>query len=176
MTVITWGPFLESPEKPFVKLRPAYCVKQVFSYVEKGIKIKITAKFRASRTIVLKIQRELCRPKSFGTSRNRSLRPVSRKSRTFRVHFGWHSSLCIFKTKASQGTKLCSYFNFSPFTTYEKTSFTEWASRSFRNGFPGPKSSRDFRETGHWLGSLGQNVWDILVKVGHHTVKVTLRY
>ena len=39
------------PEKPFVKLRPAYCVKLVFSYVVKGIKIKITAKFRASRRI-----------------------------------------------------------------------------------------------------------------------------
>ena len=39
---------LFGPEKPFVKLRPAYSVKLVFSYVVKGIKIKITAKFRAS--------------------------------------------------------------------------------------------------------------------------------
>ena len=62
------------------------------------------------------------------------------------------------------------------FKTYENTSFTESTSRSFRNGFPGPKSFRDIRETGHWPGSLGQNVRDILVKVGHHTVKVTLRY
>ena len=31
---------------------------------------------------------------------------------TFQAHFGWHSSLCIFKTKASRGTKLWSYFNF----------------------------------------------------------------
>ena len=31
---------------------------------------------------------------------------------TFRAHFGWHNSLYIFKTKASRGTKLCSYFNF----------------------------------------------------------------
>ena len=50
-------PFLESPEnlfgpeKPFEKLRPAYSVKLVFSYVVKGIKIKITAKFRASRRL-----------------------------------------------------------------------------------------------------------------------------
>jgi len=29
------------PEKPFVKLRPAYSVKLVFSYVVNGIKIKI---------------------------------------------------------------------------------------------------------------------------------------
>ena len=33
-------------------------------------------------------------------------------SETFRAHFGWHNSLCIFKTKASRGTKLCSYFYF----------------------------------------------------------------
>ena len=31
---------------------------------------------------------------------------------TFRAHFGWHNSLCIFKTKASRGTKLCSYCYF----------------------------------------------------------------
>ena len=46
------GPFLERPEKPFVKLRPVCSVKLVFSYVVKGgIKIKITAKFRASRRL-----------------------------------------------------------------------------------------------------------------------------
>ena len=47
----TWGPFLEIPEKPLVKLRPTYSVKLVFSYVVKGIKIKITAKFRASKRL-----------------------------------------------------------------------------------------------------------------------------
>ena len=31
---------------------------------------------------------------------------------TFRAYFGWHNSICIFKTKASRGTKLCSYFCF----------------------------------------------------------------
>ena len=41
-----WRAFLKRPEKPFVKLRPAYSVKLVFSYVVKGIKVKITAKFR----------------------------------------------------------------------------------------------------------------------------------
>ena len=39
------------PAKPFVKVRPAYSVKLVFSYVVKGIKTKITAKFRASRRL-----------------------------------------------------------------------------------------------------------------------------
>ena len=39
-------------------------------------------------------------------------------------------------------------FIFIPFTTYEKTSFTEQAGRSFTNGFSGLKSFRDFREKG----------------------------
>ena len=39
------------PEKPFVKPRPAYSVKLVSSYVVKGIKIKVTAKFGASRRL-----------------------------------------------------------------------------------------------------------------------------
>ena len=38
-------------EKPFVKVRPASSGKPVFSYVLKGIKIKINAKFRASRRL-----------------------------------------------------------------------------------------------------------------------------
>ena len=39
---------LFGPDKPFAKLPPAYSVKLVFSYVVKGIKMKIIAKFRAS--------------------------------------------------------------------------------------------------------------------------------
>ena len=68
---IIWGPFLESPEKPFVKLRTAYSVRLVFSYIVKGIKIKITAKFRASRRLrfedTKRIMAPEIRPKSFGT-------------------------------------------------------------------------------------------------------------
>ena len=37
---------------------------------------------------------------------------------------------------------------YTPFTTYEKTSFKELAGRSFTNGFLGPKSFRNFWETG----------------------------
>ena len=62
---------LFGPEKPFVKLRPAYSVKLVFSYVVKGIKMKITAKFRASRRLrfedTKRIMSPEIRPKSFGT-------------------------------------------------------------------------------------------------------------
>ena len=54
---VTQGPVsrksreLFGPERPFVKLRPAYSVKPAFSYVVKGIKMKITVKFRASRRL-----------------------------------------------------------------------------------------------------------------------------
>jgi len=68
---LTCGSFLESPEKPFVKLRAAYSVKLVFSYVVKGIKIKITAKFRASRRLSFEDTKRIMlpemRPKSLGT-------------------------------------------------------------------------------------------------------------
>ena len=40
-------------------------------------------------------------------------------------------------------------FSCFPFTTHEKTSPAELAVRSFTNGFSGPKSFRNFRETGH---------------------------
>jgi len=67
----SWGPFLESPEKPFVKLGPAYSVKLVFSYVVKGIKITITAKFRDSWRLSFEDTKRIMspemRPKSFGT-------------------------------------------------------------------------------------------------------------
>ena len=38
--------------------------------------------------------------------------PFLERPETFRAHFEWHSSLCIFRTKASRSTKLYSYFNF----------------------------------------------------------------
>ena len=40
--------------------------------------------------------------------------PFLESSETFRAHFGWHNSLCIFRTKVSRGTKLRSYFNYYP--------------------------------------------------------------
>ena len=75
--VRAWGPFLESPEKPFEKLRPACSVKLVFSYVVKGIKIKITAKCRASRRLRFEDTKRIMSPeyarKVSGLSRNRPL-------------------------------------------------------------------------------------------------------
>ena len=80
---------LFGPEKPFVKLRPAYSVKLVFSYVAKGIKIKITAKFRASMRLSFEDTKRIMspemRPKSLGTFEKQApgliLGPVSRSSR-----------------------------------------------------------------------------------------------
>ena len=73
---------LFGPEKPFVKLRPAYSVKLVFSYVVKRIKIKITAKFRDSRHLRFQDTKRIMSPemlpKSFGTKRNWPLGSVSR--------------------------------------------------------------------------------------------------
>ena len=64
------------PEKPLVNLRPAYSVKLVFSNVAKGLKIKITLKFRASRRLRLenikRIMSPEMRPKRFGTSEKRA--------------------------------------------------------------------------------------------------------
>ena len=62
---------LFGPERPFVKLQPAYSVRLVFSYVVKGTKIKITAKFRASRRFHFEdtkiiMSPEMC-PKRLGT-------------------------------------------------------------------------------------------------------------
>ena len=67
------------PEKPFVKLRLAYSAKLIFSYVVKGIKIKITAKSRASRRLRFEDTKRTMspeiRPKSFGTFEKRAPGP-----------------------------------------------------------------------------------------------------
>ena len=52
------------------------------------------------------------------------------------------------KQKRLEARNFAVIFIFIPFTTYEKTSFTELAGRSFTIDFSGPKSYRDFRETG----------------------------
>ena len=71
--------------------------------------------------------------------------PFLESSETFRTYFGLHNSLCIFKMKASRARNFAFILIFIPFTTYEKTSFTKLAGRSFTNGFSGPESFRDFR-------------------------------
>ena len=71
---------LFGPKKPFVKVRPAYSVKLVFSYVVKEIKIKITAKFRASRRLCFENTKRIVAPeispKSFGTFEKQAPDPI----------------------------------------------------------------------------------------------------
>jgi len=79
---------LFGPEKPFVRLRPAYSVKLVFSYVVTEIKVKIAAKFRASRRLRFEDTKrimapEIC-PKSFGTFEKQA--PVPNPPRSDTVH------------------------------------------------------------------------------------------
>ena len=55
---------LFGPEKPFVKLRPAYSVKLIFSHVVKRIKTKIMAKFRASRRLRFEDPKRIMSPRN----------------------------------------------------------------------------------------------------------------
>ena len=72
--------FLGSPknflaEKPFVKIRPANSEQLVFSYVIKGLKIKLSEKFRTSRHLRFEDTKTIMSPeirqKVLGLSRNR---------------------------------------------------------------------------------------------------------
>ena len=82
---------LFGPEKPFVKLRPAYSVKLVFSYVINGIKIKITAMFRASRRLRFEDTKSIMspeiRPKSFGTFEKRASGLFKASSLPYKLNF-----------------------------------------------------------------------------------------
>ena len=74
---------LFGPEKPFVKLRPTYSVKLVFSYVVKGIKSKKNGKVSGLETPSFKdtsrIVSSEMRPKSFGSFEKRAPGPSCSK-------------------------------------------------------------------------------------------------
>ena len=62
--------------------------------------------------------------------------PFFESPETYRAHFGWHHSLCIFKTKASRGTKLCRYYNI--YSLYNIWKDKLWpVGQNFTNGFSG---------------------------------------
>ena len=52
-------------EKPFIEVRPAYSAKLFFSYVVKGIKTKINAKFHASRRLCFEDTKRIMSPEKF---------------------------------------------------------------------------------------------------------------
>ena len=65
---------LLGPEKPFVRLQPAYSVKLVLLYVAKGIRMKITSKFRASRRLLNCVTRNA--PEKFRDCQETGPRPL----------------------------------------------------------------------------------------------------
>ena len=66
---------LFGPEKPYVKIRPSYSVKLIFSYDVKGIQTMMTEKIRVSRLFRFEDTKRMSpemRPKSFGTFEKRA--------------------------------------------------------------------------------------------------------
>ena len=115
---------LSGPEKPFVKVRPAYSAKLVFSYVVKGVKIKITAKFRASRLFrfedTKRIMSPEIRPKSFGTFEKQAPGPVSRIfSPNKRAEQSLYS-LSFFQPRVQKGARACASIVFSHFSKFSR--------------------------------------------------------
>ena len=78
---------LYGPEKPFVKLRSAYIVKLVFSYVVKGIKIKVTAKFRDTEHLRFEDTKRIMSPEKFRVFWNILI---------FFVHKDFDETSCLF--------------------------------------------------------------------------------
>ena len=99
------------PEKPFVKLRSANSVKPFFSHFAKGIKIKINAKFRASRRLrfedTKRIMSREIRPKSFGTFEKRAP-GLQTQPRSHVMHFSrWAFCLRVRDSMFSHGYIRC---------------------------------------------------------------------
>ena len=130
-------------------LRPAYSEKLVFSYVVKRVKIKIIPKFRASRRLCFEDTKRIMSPESSGTFEKRTLGACfSNVPKLFGRICGDIILFVSSKQRCLEARNFAVIFIFIRFTTYEKTSFTEQAGRSFTIDFSGPKSYRDFRETG----------------------------
>ena len=67
---------------------------------------------------------------------------------TSRAHFGWHNSLCIFKTKASRGTTFWRYFNSNSLCNVWKDHLCRISGSEFYVWLFGSQKFRDVRETG----------------------------
>ena len=96
-------------------------------------------------------QSNAVKPKQSSDTTKVLLGPVSRKSRNI------SGDIILFvssKRRCSVTWNFAVILIFIPFTAYEKISFGGWAGRSFTNGFSGPKSLRDFRETSPWYAVL----------------------
>ena len=104
-------------EKPFVKLRPACSVKLVFSYIVKGIKIKIPGKFRPSWRLRFEDAKKIISPemgpKSFGTFEKRVPywpdQPVSKCNVSLLPN--WKSSISSSLNRRVALARKCSLFD-----------------------------------------------------------------
>ena len=67
---------------------------------------------------------------------------------TSRAHFGWHNSLCTFKTKASRGTTFWRYFNSISLYNVWKDHLYRISGSEFYGWLFGYQTFRDVRETG----------------------------
>ena len=74
-------------EEPFIRLPPIYSVKLVFSFVVKGIKINLTAKFRASRRLRFKDTKRIMSPemRQKNLKKCRDFRETGPRAETFHV-------------------------------------------------------------------------------------------
>ena len=90
---MAWGPFLEIPEKPLVKLRPAYSVKLVFSYVVKGVKVKITAKFRDTGVLRFEDTKRIMSPEKIRAFRETSAWPDLLKAWLLVTSINYHRNV-----------------------------------------------------------------------------------
>ena len=89
-------PKLYAPEKLFVKLRPAYSVKLVFSHVVKGIKIKTTAKFRDAEHLRFEDTKRIMSPEKLRDFRETG--PWARGHETIKyiyIYMFWHSATSL---------------------------------------------------------------------------------
>jgi len=138
---------LFGPEKPFVKLRPVYSVKLIFSHVVKGMKIKITAKFRALRRIrfedTKRIMSPEMRPKVLEISRNGPQESVSRMSRNF---LGDPSPFLSSRRIRFKPLHLAVVLPFLISETYRKSSFSRQAGHSLKNCLSGRLVTRSFEK------------------------------
>ena len=141
--------------KAILKLRPAYSVKLVFSYVAERIKINITAKFRASRRLHFEDRKRIMspdlRPKSFGTFEKQA--PGARFSkvpRTFRARKAIRKTTTRLFCKA--GLFICCKGNKNKsnckVSCLETPSFLRYKENYVTRNTP--EKFRDFRETGPW--------------------------
>mgnify|MGYP006973417981 CR=1 FL=1 len=91
---------------------------------------------------------------------------------TFRAYFGWHNSLCIFKTKASRGTKPCSYFYFySLYNIWKDQLYTISRSQFYKWLFGPEKSSglsrnarQDFKSREYCVRNISSHM--VTIRIG----------